>query len=208
MSHYINRIVIALAAAGLGLWVPISVHGQQPSDAARAATVAVQTPLTPPADYVIGPDDVLGVLFWRDQDMSGDVLVRPDGMITLPLIGDLPAAGLKPGALGAHVQTAVAKYLTDPSVTVVVREIRSRQIFITGEVATPGAYPLIGPRTVMQAIALAGGLNEWADSKSITVVRSEGGVQKSYRFNYHDVARGRSLEQNLLLHPGDTIVVP
>ena len=207
MSNHTNLFVFALASAGIALWNPTSASAQQP-DTARAATVAVQNPLTPPADYVIGPDDVLGVLFWRDQDMSGDVLVRPDGMITLPLIGDLPAAGLKPDALRNHVETAIAKYLTDPSVTVVVRQIRSRQVFITGEVATPGAYPLIGPRTVMQAIALAGGLNEWADSKSITVVRSENGVQKSYRFNYHDVARGRSLEQNLLLHPGDTIVVP
>jgi polysaccharide export outer membrane protein len=89
-----------------------------------------------------------------------------------------------------------------------VREIKSRQIFITGEVVTPGAYPLTGPRTIMQAIALAGGLKEWADAENITVMRIEEGVQRSYRFNYSDVARGRSLSQNVQLMPGDTIVVP
>jgi polysaccharide biosynthesis/export protein len=161
-----------------------------------------------PADYVIGPEDVLGVLFWRDTDMTGDVTVRPDGKITLPLIGDIQAAGLPPDALRDLVQKGAEKFINDANVTVVVRQINSRKVFITGEVATPGAYPIIGPRTVMQIIALAGGLNEYADAKSITVMRTENGATKSFKFNYRDVSRGKGLEQNILLQPGDTIVVP
>jgi polysaccharide export outer membrane protein len=96
----------------------------------------------------------------------------------------------------------------DPSVTIVVRQINSRKVFITGEVKTPGAFPLTGPRTVMQVIALAGGLNEWADAKNITVARTENGRQVSFKFNYKDVAQGKKLEQNILLKPGDTVIVP
>lgn len=180
-----------------------SANGQSASAAGPAAAgVAL------PADYVIGPEDVLGVVFWRDQDLTGDVTVRPDGMVTLPLLGDVSAAGLTPDALAEQVQKTASKYVQDPSVTVVVRQINSRKVFITGEVRTPGAYPLVAPRTVMQLIALAGGLNEYADAKGIIVVRSENGRTQSFKFNYKDVAHGKKLEQNILLKPGDTVVVP
>lgn len=178
--------------------------GSAPAPVAQPAPQSVDVP----HDYLIGPEDVLGVLFWRDQDMTGEVTVRPDGKITLPLVGDLTAAGLTPQALREEIQKAAAKYMTDVNVTVVVRQINSRKVFITGEVATPGAYQLTGPRTVMQVIALAGGLTEYADSKNITIMRIEGDHTRSYRFNYRDVAKGRELHQNILLKPGDTIVVP
>jgi polysaccharide export outer membrane protein len=161
-----------------------------------------------PQAYVIGAEDVLGVLVWREPEMSGDVTVRPDGIITLPLIGEVVAAGLQPGTLRDHIQSAASRYLTDAKVMVVVRQINSRKAFITGEVATPGAYPLAGPRTVMQLIALAGGLTEFADSNNITIMRTENGRQLSFKFHYKDVARGKSLAENLLLQPGDTVVVP
>jgi len=180
----------------------------QVQDSPAPAPVAVPGGIEPPADYVIGPEDVLGVLFWRETEMSGDVTVRPDGRISLPLIGDVVAAGLTPAALKATLQGVAAKFLTDPNATIVVREIKSRQVFITGEVATPGAYPLIGPRTVMQLIALAGGVNEFADKGAIAVIRIENGQQRRYAFKYDDVARGKSLQQNILLKPGDTVVVP
>ncbi|HEX2458720.1 MAG TPA: polysaccharide biosynthesis/export family protein [Vicinamibacterales bacterium] len=181
----------------------------QPSGA-NGATPAPTPAAAPslPADYVIGPEDVLGVVFWRDQDMTGDVTVRPDGMVTLPLLGDVAAAGLTPDVLREQIQKAASKYVQDPSVTIVVRQINSRKVFITGEVKTPGAFPLTGPRTVMQVIALAGGLNEWADAKNITVARTENGRQVSFKFNYKDVAQGKKLEQNILLKPGDTVIVP
>lgn len=140
--------------------------------------------------------------------MSGDVTVRPDGRISLPVIGEIDAAGLHPEALQKRIVAAAVKYITDPNVAVVVRQINSRKFFVTGQVTTPGPYPLTGPRTVMQAIALAGGLTEYADAKNITILRVGQGSPRSFKFNYRDVARGKGLEQNILLQPGDTVVVP
>ena len=161
-----------------------------------------------PDDYVIGPEDVLGVVFWREAEISGDVTVRPDGRITLPIIGEMMAAGLQPQELQQRVQQAVVKYLTDPNVAIVVRAINSRKIFITGRVVNAGSYPLKGPLTAVQAIAVAGGLTDYADAKNITVLRIEGGKTTSFKLNYRDVARGKSLEQNIPLKPGDTVLVP
>jgi polysaccharide export outer membrane protein len=201
LSAWFGIVLLAGVTLGAQAQQPAGANGTTPGNVA-----ATSAPL--PADYVIGPEDVLGIVFWRDQDMTGDVTVRPDGMVTLPLIGDMTAAGLTPDILRTQIQTAAAKYVQDPSVTVVVRQIHSRKVFITGEVKTPGAYPLTGPRTVMQLIALAGGLNEFADAKGITVMRSQGGQTQSFKFNYKDVARGKNLEQNVVLKPGDTVVVP
>jgi len=191
-------IVLLLLAA------TASAHGQtsQPRPAIPAAAPVV------PDDYVIGPEDVIGVLFWRDADMSGDLTVRPDGVITLPLIGDVRAAGLKPDQLKEQIQSAAGKYVTDPNVTIVLRQLNSRKVFITGEVTTPGAYPLAGPRTVMQLISLAGGLTEYADKANVTIIRHEQGRTRSLKFNYKDVSQGKKVEQNILLLPGDTVVVP
>jgi polysaccharide export outer membrane protein len=178
----------------------------RPQPVPAGATPAAQAAL--PTDYVIGSEDVLGIVFWREMEMSGDVTVRPDGKVSLPLIGDIAAAGLRPEALRDEIEKAASKFITDPNVTVIVRTINSRKVFITGEVMMPGAYPLTGPRTVMQLIALAGGLTEFADQGAITVMRTENGQSRSFRFNYKDVARGRSLQQNIPLIPGDTVVVP
>jgi polysaccharide biosynthesis/export protein len=194
--------VVLLAAAGL----PAFAQGSRPSSSTAAANTAAAAAV--PADYVIGAEDVLGVLFWREADMSGDVAVRPDGMITLPLVGEVKAAGLRPDALRDTIQQAAGKYLTDPNVTIVVRQLNSRKVFITGQVATPGAFPLTGPRTVMQLIAVAGGLNEYADGENITIMREEAGKTRSFKFNYKDVSKGKKLEQNIQLRPGDTVVVP
>ncbi len=161
-----------------------------------------------PAEYVIGSEDVLGIVFWRDADMTGDVTVRPDGKITLPLIGDMVAVGHTPESLRDLIVKAATKYQKDPSVTVVVRTINSRKVFITGEVTTPGAYQLAGPRTVMQLIALAGGLTEYADKKNITINRVENGQARALKFDYSDVAKGKNLAQNIVLKPGDTVVIP
>jgi polysaccharide biosynthesis/export protein len=195
---------------------PVTQRPAQPPPQTPARP-AVPTPATPagastglpiPMDYVIGPDDVLGIVFWRDADMTGDVTVRPDGMITLPLIRDIKAAGLRPDALREQIQKAAAKYIEDPNVTVVVRQINSRNVFITGQVMRPGPYPVSGQMTVLQLIAVAGGLNEFADEKGITITRSEGGKVQTLKFNYKDVARGKNMQQNIVLQPGDTVVVP
>jgi len=179
----------------------------QPAQQARAAAppgVVTGPQAELPNDYVIGPEDVIGVLFWKEPEMTADVTVRPDGMITLPLLGDIKAAGMRPEALAKRLQEAGGKVLTDPNATVVVRQINSRKVFITGEVHTPNAYQLTGPRTVMNLIAMAGGLTEFAQGDKITILR--GG--KALKFNYKDVAKGKHLEQNILLQPGDTVSVP
>jgi general secretion pathway protein A len=194
-----------LIAAVLGA-SPVSA--QVPAPVAKPASVAAQPAPDFPPDYVIGPEDVLGIVFWRDADMTGDVTVRPDGMITLPLVGELRAVGLKPDALRDLITKASSKYLEDINVTVVVRRINSRKAFITGEVRTPGGYDLAGPRTVMQLIAMAGGLTEYADGGKITIMRQENGQTKTLKFNYKDVSRGKNLQQNVEVKPGDTVVVP
>lgn len=184
--------------------------GAQPTPATAVVPPAAAKPagIAVPSDYVLGPDDLIGVLFWREPEMSGDVAVRPDGMISLPLIGDVKAAGLSPDTLKKGIEEAATKFITEPNVTILVKQINSRRVFITGEVTNPGSYPLANPRTVMQLIALAGGLKEYADAKHITIMRTENGRQRSYKFNYKDVAKGKSLAQNIQLLPGDTVVVP
>ncbi len=197
-----------------GCFVLAAVLGASPVSAQVAAPItkpaaaAAQPASELPTDYVIGPEDVLGIVFWRDADMTGDVTVRPDGMITLPLVGDLRAVGLKPDALRDVITTAAGKFLEDINVTVVIRKINSRKAFITGEVRTPGAYDLAGPRTVLQLIALAGGLTEYADGKNVTIMRTEGGQTRTFKFNYNDVSKGKNLAQNIAVNPGDTVVVP
>jgi len=189
---------------------------QQPPPAAAkpAPKPAVPAPATPAPvlptepDFTIGPEDVLGILFWRDLEMSGDVTVRPDGMITLPLIRDIKAAGLTPGQLADRIQETVREFIKDASVTVVVRQMNSRKAYITGEVARPGAYPLVSSMTVMQLIAVAGGLTELAEAKSISIMRVEAGKLRTLPFDYREVAKGKKAQQNILLKPGDTVVVP
>jgi polysaccharide export outer membrane protein len=162
-----------------------------------------------PPDYVIGPEDVLAVLFWREKDLSVEqVVVRPDGMITLPLLNDVQAAGLTPAELRDALAKAASRFVEDPDATVVVRQINSRKVFVTGQVGRPGAYPLLGPTTVLQAIAQAGGLLEYAKANDILVMRQVKGRTQTFKFRYKDVIRGKHLDQNIELKPGDTVVVP
>lgn len=191
-----------------GLMMP--ALGQTPNQAnpPAAVTAATAAGVATPSDYVIGADDVLTIVFWREKDLSSDVAVRPDGKISLPLLNDIHAAGLTPEQLRKVLTETAGQYVEEPTVTVVVKEIKSRKVFITGQIAKPGPYPLVGPTTVLQLIATAGGVLEYADSKKISIMRVVNGKQTSLPFNYQDVERGKKLEQNILLQPGDTILVP
>jgi polysaccharide export outer membrane protein len=160
------------------------------------------------ADYTIGADDVLTIAFWGEKDMSGDVIVRPDGKITLPLINDVVAAGLSPEQLRVRVAELAAQYFQNAQATVIVKEINSRRVFITGQVEKPGAYPLTTRTTVMQLIALAGGLKEFAKGNRIVIMRTAGGRDVHFAFDYRQVVEGRNLDQNVEMKPGDTVVVP
>ena len=140
--------------------------------------------------------------------MSTDAVVRPDGKISFPLLNDLQAAGLTPDQLRAAIEKAASKYMAEPNATVIVKAINSRKVHILGNVGKAGTYPLAGDMTVLQLIAQAGGLQEYADSKHITVMRKEDGKDVALKFNYKDVMKQKNMQQNILLKPGDTVIVP
>jgi polysaccharide export outer membrane protein len=188
---------------------PVQAAPPQPAaPTAEGAQPAAPTATVVPPDYVIGPDDVLSVVFWEQNNHGGDVIVRPDGKITLPLINDVQAAGLTPDQLRQAIVTASTRFLRDPSVTVIVKQTNSRRVYVTGRVHRPGTYVITTPVTVLQMLALAGGVAEFAKKDRIVVMRTEGGQTVSHKFNYKDVIKGEKLEQNILLKPGDTVIVP
>jgi polysaccharide export outer membrane protein len=202
------HITLSFCAALCASTLVFAQTVQKPAAQAAAPPVASVKSATLPTDYVIGADDQLSVVFWGDKEMSGDVVVRPDGKISLPLLNEIQAAGLTPDQLRAHLVTAASKYIEEPNVTVVVKAIHSRNVFITGNVTKPGTYALDANMTVLQLIALAGGLQEYADAKHIVVIRKDGGRQQYFHFNYKDVLRQKNPQQNIVLLPGDTVVVP
>jgi len=162
-----------------------------------------------PPDYVIGSGDVLSIVVWREKDLTQEVVVRPDGKISLPLLNDVAASGLTPEQLRTRIADSAKTFFKEPpSVTVVVKQINSTRVFITGMVLHPGAYVLTGPTTVLQLIAIAGGFADFANRNKILIARIENGTQRSYFFSYDEVVKKGSLAQNILLKAGDTIVVP
>ncbi len=176
------------------------------ANAAKSAVPDQQTGASP-ADYVIGADDTLHVSVWKEPDLTATLPVRPDGKISLPLLNDVPAAGLTPMQLAASITEKLKKYISDPRVTVVVTAMNSRRIFVTGEVNHPGAVPLLPGMTVLQALSSAG-FTQFANVKAIYLLRTENGRQVKLPFNYKDVVKGNHPEQNIMLKPSDTIVVP
>ena len=205
-----RRLALSLALVSLG---PGALGAQQPTAPAprpqAGAGPTVPGAAKAPEEYVIGADDVLSILFWREKDMSGDVVVRPDGKITLPLLNDIVAAGLTTEQLREKVTAEAKQFIEDPSATVVLKQINSRKVYITGVVGKPGPYNLTAPTTVLQLIAMAGGVAEFARRKEIVIIRIENGVQMTFPFDYTAVGRKNAKgNQNILLRPGDTVVVP
>lgn len=160
-----------------------------------------------PSDYVIGPDDVLHIIVWKEPDLTETLPVRPDGKISVPLLNDISAAGLTPLQLKDSITEKLKKYMSNPSVTVVVTGMNSRRVFVTGEVNHSGPIPLLPHMTVLQALAQAG-FNQFANVKAIYVLRTQDGKQEKLPFNYKKVVKGLNPEKNIELKPGDTIVVP
>lgn len=159
--------------------------------------------------YVIGENDLLDVDVWKEKEISRQIPVRPDGKISLPLIGEIQAAGLTPIQLQETITQDLKSYIDNPEVTVIVDDPRSHQFNIVGQVARPGSYPLTESMTVLDAIAEAGGFRDFAKQTKIYVLRpSPGGIRVRIPFNYKKVIRGANLQENVPLKPGDTIVVP
>ena len=203
---FVGLIISASLFSGLG--GSITRCATQNNDAARPSqAISASTVATDP-DYKIGPQDMLRIDVWKEPDISRVVPVRPDGKITLPLVNDVQASGLTTNQLAAKIAEGLKKYITSPQVTVGVTEINSRKFFVSGEVARPGAFPLLPNMTVLQALSSAGGLTQFAREKKIYILRMEDGKQVKHPFNYKDVISGKNVEQNIILEGGDIIVVP
>ena len=197
----VSLLLIACSALAQQALPPAKIDGRAP-DASHVAK-------EPSSDYVIGSEDVLAVNIWKEPELSKTVPVRPDGKITLPLIGDIQASGLTPRALQSNISTGLQSYVSNPEVTVIVQEVKSQKFNIVGEIAKPGSYSLTDPTTVLDAIAVGGGLRDFAKGRRIYVLRTNSdGTHARFPFDYKQVIEGKKLSENIQLRPGDTVVVP
>ena len=202
-----SRVLILLLC--LGFLPSVRAQVKNPSDANAAKKIAPQTaedqniPL-----YVIQPNDLLEIFVWKEPELTRKVLVRPDGRISFPLVQDLTAAGVSPGELKARIEQKLSEYLESPSVTVIVDAIQSYRIYVTGKVQKPGSLTVEKPITVLQALAMAGGFQDYAKDAEMTVIRNYGNENIVFKFNYRDVIQGKSPQQNIFLRSGDVVVVP
>ena len=184
-------LLVALAA---GLLFALAVRA---ADSASGST-----------GYGVQPGDVLTISVWKEDDLKGDVLVRPDGGISFPLAGDIAAKGKTVEQIRQEIISRIQKYIPDPVVTVAVKQIVGNNIYVIGKVNKPGAFVLNQPIDVMQALSIAGGMSTFASPNNIIILRRENGTQKAIPFRYGDVEDGEHLEQNILLKGGDVVVVP
>ncbi len=210
-SRWMRRSVVLFCLLVLtsGLWA--QAVADKPQAQPGASSQATNPSGAQPHDdsFVIGNDDVLLINVWKEQEISKSVPVRSDGKISLPLVGEVQAAGQTPLKLEQAIADKLKNYISDPEVTVIVQQINSQKFNILGQVTKPGSYPLTNSPTVLDAIAIAGGFRDFAKKKSIYVLRQNAdGTQVRLPFNYNDVVKGKNLERNVKLQPRDTIVVP
>ncbi|MEW6442920.1 MAG: polysaccharide biosynthesis/export family protein [bacterium] len=165
-------------------------------------------PMAVPGDYVIGIGDELEIFVWRNDQLSRQVTVMPDGRISIPLVQYVQAEGLTVQDLKDRIAEALSPYLENPKVTVIVRATHSCRVSVLGRVVRPGVYPITGSTTLIEAISMAGGLTEWAKKRKITLITQRGGSKESLRVNYNEIVSGEDLSRNFVLKRGDTIVVP
>jgi polysaccharide export outer membrane protein len=191
---------------------PSAASSAVPVQSAPTPVAPAPAPPTPAAGaaantYVIGPSDVLTVTVWKEQTLSGSNLVRPDGMISLPLLGDVQASGLTPVQLADQITGKLKKFVQDPNVSVVVAQIHSKIVYLLGEVGKKGPIEMTPGMTMLEAIGSAGGLTDYANAKKIYILRDEGGKHLKIPVHYKQALKGDST-QDLVLKSGDTIVVP
>ena len=192
-----------------GLCVAVSLGvGARPATAAQAVAETAPAAADEMAAYSVAPGDVLRIAVWKEPELSGDAFVRLDGMITVPLVGDVKAAGKTTEQIATEVRTRLRPFLEMPQVTVTVSQAVSARFYVIGEVTTSGAFPLTGRITVLQALALAGGFREFAKRERIVVIRESRGERKAIPFNFRDLEAGINLDQNIVVEAGDTVIVP
>ncbi len=201
-------VVVGMSLLAAAMLAQTSVAERPEADQGGKASSAAPAAEAPAdSDYVIGADDTLRISVWKEPDLSEILPVRPDGKISMPLLNDIPAAGLTPLQLKDSITEKLKKFIADPRVTVVVTAMASRRIFVTGEVVHTGPMTLLPHMTMLQALSQAG-FTQFANVKAIYLLRSENGKQEKLPFNYKEVVKGNHTEQNILLKPGDTVVVP
>ena len=179
---------------------PLSGNNPPPSNTTTDSS-------TMTSQFILGPADVIRISVWKNADLTQTATIGPDGFISLPLLGDVHAAGMTANQLAQELKTKLSSYVMNAQVAVGIVEIRSRQVFVTGQVGKPGGYSLISPITVLQLIAQAGGLNTFANRKEIVILRGSGSEAQRLKFNYNNAVRGDP-KQNITLRPGDTVIVP
>jgi polysaccharide export outer membrane protein len=199
-----NRAFLT-AAVVLGV-AARSGAAQQPANASKQAIKADRTDAK--IDYLIGPADLLQIFVWKEPELSRDVNVRLDGKITVPLLGDVEAAGRTPQQLGEELAKSLSKFLETPRVTVGVSQANSTRFYVVGQVGKPGDFPLSGRTTVLQGLALAGGFRDFAKTDSIVIIRQDRNGQVVIPVNYKKLEDGKDISQNITLRPGDTVIVP
>jgi|SRR5215469_6087913 len=209
LCGFLTLALLAFSVQGRG---QTQATAPQPAAAAPSSTPDKTAPdgraaSTDPATYIIGAEDVLQITVWKEPQLSGAIPVRPDGKISLVLLGDVQAAGKTPMKLASEITTDLKKYMQDPNVSVTVTSVNSQRIFLIGEVGHVGPVPLTAGMSPLQAIAAAGGLGPFANPKRIYILRGEQGKQQKIPFDYKAAIKGDS-RQNITLLPGDTIVVP
>jgi len=203
LSNIIKCLLFLIIICGVGFF-----QQSMAADKTEASPPETKQEIVGDPSYIIGPMDVLEIQVWKEPDFSRQVLVRPDGKITLPLVGDILASGMNTMGLKALLSEKLENFVSKPEVTVIVLESRSKNFYIIGKISRPGTYPLNPDMTVLQAISVAGGLAEWADKDSIRIIRRSGGKEEILPFDYNKVITGKKLEQNILLKTNDTIIVP
>ena len=197
MSNLLHRKLLLFFALTVLLVTP--VLSAQGVSAAEQVTVA---------SFIIEANDILEIFVWKEPDLSRKVLVRPDGYVSFPLVQDIKASGMTPSELKAQLEEKLKEYLTAPNVTVIVDAIQHYRIYVTGKVQGPSSFILEKPITVLQAISLAGGLQEFADESEVKIVRPTSRGYLYLDFNYKDVIKGKHVDQNIYLESGDVVVVP
>jgi polysaccharide biosynthesis/export protein len=214
-SHW-RMSLLATVALGMLLLMPGSVlsssafaqNSGADSSSAKSAPAAPSAAKPHDATFIIGNDDVLAINVWKEPDISRSIPVRSDGKISLPLVGEVQAAGQTPLALEKDIAAKLKNYISEPEVTVMVQQVNSQKFNILGQVVRPGAYVIANSPTVLDAIALAGGFRDFAKQKSIYVLRQGPTGETRLPFNYKDVVQGKNMSQNVPLQPRDTIIVP
>jgi polysaccharide export outer membrane protein len=213
-------LLASLAFVGANAWGSDSAKSAATSEATKASWAAQGgretggQPNTPNAtravdDYIIGPSDVLAINVWKDAELTRTVTVRPDGKISLPLIGELEVSGLTAVNVQRLIAQRLMEYISNPQVTVIVQEVKSQTYVIVGKIIHPGAYELGKPTTVLEAIAIAGGFLDFAKVSKVNIIRRRaGGASETLHFDYKKAIKGQNPEQNVELKSGDTIVVP